>query len=111
MRAVSAAVAGIAVLSVASACSTPPRAAETRAAASMPAAALAARDESAIEISYVLGHNYYQFIVQSKESQVTAQSFLDRKVLRSGSIDPHHYDSLLHKACAFVATASQTLPG
>jgi hypothetical protein len=37
--------------------------------------------DSGIDISYVLGHNRHRLLVQTRDSQIVAQSYLEKQIL------------------------------
>ena len=58
--------------------------------------------DSEVEISYGLGHTHRKVLFVAKEALVKGQNFVDRQILREGSIDPSHYHDFFQKASEFL---------
>lgn len=65
--------------------------------------------DSGIDISYVLGHAHRRLLVQTKDNQIVAQSYLEHQILKESEIDREHYADFLKKAKTFVENP-QRLP-
>ena len=69
------------------------------------------RDDSSVEITYVLGHIQHRFMAEAKDGKVTAKTIMDRKVLGEGSVDASRYLKFFDKVSTFSATLHQESTG
>jgi hypothetical protein len=64
-------------------------------------------EKSRIDISYILGHNLYRFHAESLSNNVRGQSFLDKQLLKTASLDRSRYTIWAQKVIDFVSNAKQ----
>jgi hypothetical protein len=64
--------------------------------------------DSSVEISYYLGHDYRQFKAMARNSSIQAQTFMNKQLLKEGSVDQGRYADLLERITSFVGNTSRS---
>lgn len=59
--------------------------------------------ESGVEIHYALGKDHYLLQILASGNSINAKSFLNKKIIEQGDIDPKRYQDFLKKASQFVS--------
>jgi hypothetical protein len=62
------------------------------------------RNETSIEITYLLGHHERRFVAASKGDLASAQTFAERSVLEFGAVDHDKYETFYKRALDFIHT-------
>lgn len=58
--------------------------------------------ETSVRIEYVLGHSHRRIVMEPKNSEIQAESFLEAKSLKRATIDAAHYQTFLTQLKSFV---------
>ena len=58
--------------------------------------------DSAIDITYVLGHSHRRFKAECRQDGVIAQIYLDRTIVKENGVDSAKYDEFVQRLLVFI---------